>query len=142
MRSYLQKSHDIFIEFWTGKNRVQTANPTVFDKIAVQIIQTTLNSARYPAGDIDVYFAKTQISRLNITVWMSSITIPKLVLQNTLFVISFSKQSKQPTNTTIDILIRAQFDADVPANMQAFVMVLSNRPLKFQCDGNNISVIY
>ena len=59
-----------------------------------------------------------------------------------LFVFDVSKQSERIKNSVTDIQIKAQFNANVPANTEAFAVVISDRMLKFQSDGNKMSVVY
>ena len=59
-----------------------------------------------------------------------------------LFVIDVSKQSERLKSGVTDIQIKAQFDANVPTNTEAYAVVLSDRILKFQSDGNKMSVVY
>ena len=59
-----------------------------------------------------------------------------------LFVFDVSKQSERIKNSVTDIQIKAQFNANVAANTEAFAVVISDRMLKFQSDGNKMSVVY
>ena len=42
----------------------------------------------------------------------------------------------------VDIQIKANFTENVPANTGAFALVISDKMLSFQSDGNKMSVIY
>ena len=38
--------------------------------------------------------------------------------------------------------MKANFTENVPANTRAFALVISDKMLSFQSDGNNMSVVY
>jgi hypothetical protein len=59
-----------------------------------------------------------------------------------LFVFNVSKQSERLKTSVTDIQIKAQFGHNVPANTQVFAVVISDRMLTFQSDGNKMSVMY
>ena len=59
-----------------------------------------------------------------------------------LFVFDVSKQSERLKTSVTDIQIKTQFGQNVPANTQAFAIVITDRMLSFQSDGNTMSVMY
>ena len=42
----------------------------------------------------------------------------------------------------VDIQIKAQFTENVPANTKAYTVIIADKMLSFQSDGNKMSVIY
>ena len=60
----------------------------------------------------------------------------------TLFVIDVSHQSERLKESTVDIQIRAEFAGIVPANTEAFALVISDRILQFESDGQKMNVVY
>ena len=56
-------------------------------------------------------------------------------------VIDVSKQSEKLKHSTTDIQIKATFSENVPVNTMAYVMVISDRILYFQSDGEKLSVV-
>jgi len=42
----------------------------------------------------------------------------------------------------VDVQIKATFTAAVPANTEAFAVVISDKMLQFQSDGSKMSVVY
>ena len=42
----------------------------------------------------------------------------------------------------VDLTIRMEFSANVPANMQAYALVISDRMLKFKSDGSKMSGLF
>ena len=53
-----------------------------------------------------------------------------------------SKQKEKLKSSVVDIQINANFTENVSANTRAFALVISDKTLSFQSDGNKMSVIY
>ena len=59
-----------------------------------------------------------------------------------LFTFDVSKQKEKVKSSVVYIEIKANFTENVPANTRAFALVISDKMLSFQSDGNKMSVIY
>ena len=59
-----------------------------------------------------------------------------------LFTFDVSKQKEKLISSVVDIQIKANFIEIVPANTRAFTLVISDKMLSFQSDGNKMSAIY
>ena len=59
-----------------------------------------------------------------------------------LFVIDVSKQSEKLKSTVLDIQVKATFNSNIPANTIAHAVVISDRMMQFQSDGNKMNVVY
>jgi len=59
-----------------------------------------------------------------------------------LFVFDVSKQSEQLKISVVGILIKAFFDVAPPAGTDAYAIVISDKLLTFQSNGNNLNVVY
>ena len=59
-----------------------------------------------------------------------------------LFLFDVSKQSEKLKYSTTDIQIKADFNENVDAGTQVFAATISDRLIKFQSDGNKMSVVY
>ena len=59
-----------------------------------------------------------------------------------LFLFDVSEQSEKLKYSTTDIQIKMHFSANVPANTQAYAVIISDRLINFQSDGNTFSVVY
>ena len=59
-----------------------------------------------------------------------------------LFTFDDSKLKEKLKSSVVDIEIKANFTENVPANIRAFALVISDKMLSFQSDGNKISVVY
>ena len=56
-----------------------------------------------------------------------------------LFTFDFSKQTEKLKSSVVYIQIKANFTENVPSNTRAFGLVISDKMLSFQSDGNTIS---
>jgi len=116
-----------------------------------------LNSRRYPEIDYDdMNFTQQKCSRVdgdavafrtkfyNVEELISSPNITpadyKELFQ--MFVFDVTKQSEKLKNSVTDIQIKAQFSANVAANTKAFAVVISEKSLIFQSNGQKICVEY
>ena len=59
-----------------------------------------------------------------------------------IFTFDVSKQKEKLKFSVVDIQIKANSTENVPANTSAFALVISDKILSFQSDGNKMSVIY
>jgi len=59
-----------------------------------------------------------------------------------LFVFDVSKQPEKLKTSVVDVQVRAVFSEAVPAGTQAYAIVISDKLLTFQSDGNKMSVVY
>ena len=156
VKSSPEKPRYVIVGFQTGKDGDQEANPSIFDNVDVRNILVMLNSTRYPAVDYNLSFPKQQFSRAygdaaafrskfyRMDELVSNPNITPLDYKSLfpLFVFDVSKQSERIKNSVTDIQIKAQFNVNVAANTEAFAVVISDRMLKFQSDGNKMSVVY
>jgi hypothetical protein len=156
VKSSPEKPRYIIVGFQTDKDSDQTKNPSLFDNVDVTNMYVLLNSTRYPMVDYNQSFAKQQFSRaygdaasfrarfynMDELVSNPNITPSDYKTLYPLFVFNVSKQSERLKTSVTDIQIKAQFGHNVPANTQVFAVVISDRMLTFQSDGNKISVMY
>jgi len=59
-----------------------------------------------------------------------------------MFVFDVTKQSEKLKNSVNNVQIKAQFSENVAANTEAFPVVISDKSLIFQSDGNEMRVEY
>ena len=59
-----------------------------------------------------------------------------------MFVFDVIKQSEKLKNSVTDIQIKAEFSENVAANTEAFAVVISDKSLIFQSDGQKMRVEY
>jgi hypothetical protein len=156
VKSSPEKPRYVIVGFQTGKDGDQDANPSVFDNVDVRNMYVMLNSTRYPAVDYNVSFPKQQFSRMygdaaafrskfyNMDELVSNpnITPSDYRTLYPLFVFDVSKQSERLKTSITDIQIKTQFSQNVPVGTEAFAVMISDKMLKFQSDGNRMSVVY
>ena len=116
-----------------------------------------LNSRRYPEIDYDdTNFTQQKFSRVfgDAAAFRTKfyyveelISSPNITLADykeffPMFVFDVTKQSEKLKNSVTDIQIKAYFSANVPANTEAFTVVISDKNLIFQSDGQKMRVEY
>ena len=146
----------IIVGFQTNKNNRQDGNPAVFDHVGVNNIYCTLNSTRYPEVNYEISFERNQFSRaygdvalfrsklfnMDELVSNSNITLPDYKLLYPLFLFDVSKQSERLKYSVTDIQIKTTFEQNVPAGTEAYAVIISDRLMNFQSDGNKFTVLF
>ena len=145
----------IIVGFQSGKSGNQEQNPSIFDNVNVSNIYAMLNSVRYPTADYNFVFASQKFSRVygdvaefrskffNMDELVSSPNItPSDRELYPLFLLDVSKQSQKLKYSTTDIQIKMHFSLGIPLNTQAYAVIISDRLINFQSDGNKFSVVF
>ena len=145
----------IIVGFQTNKNGNQKQNPSLFDNLDVRNIYVMLNSTRYPTVDYNISFQKQKYSRpygdvadfrskfFNMDELISNPNITPFDYRvlYPLFLFDVTKQSEKLKYSTTDIQVKIDFNANVPANTQVYAVIISDRLINFQSDGNKFSVV-
>ena len=145
----------IIIGFQTDKINDQEQNASIFDNVDIINIYAMLNSTRYPTVDYNIDFAKNMFSRVygdaaefrskffNMDELISNPNFTPLEyrLMYPLFLFDVSKQSEKLKYSTTDIQIKMDFKDNAPANTQVYGVIISDRLINFQSDGNKFSVV-
>ena len=114
-----------------------------------------LNSIRYPTTDYNISFLGQKFSRVygdaaefrskffNMSELISKPSITPMECKNIypLFLFDVSKQNEKLKYSTTDIQIKMHFSAGTPINTIAYAVIISDRLINFQSDGNKFSVI-
>ena len=146
----------IIVGFQAGKSGDQEQNPSIFDNVNVSNIYAMLNSVRYPTTDYNISFLAQKFSRVygdvsefrakffNMDELVSNPNITPSDYRELypLFLFDVSKQSEKLKYSTTDIQIKMHFTANVPANTQAYAVIISDRLINFQSDGNKFSIVF
>ena len=155
VKSSPEKPRYIIVAFQTDKDGDQEKNTSAFDHASVRNMYVTLNSERYPAVDYDLSFTKQQFSRaygdaasfraryyrMDELVSNPNITPSDYKNLFPLFVFDVSRQSEKLKNSVTDIQVKARFNENVPANTEAFALVISDRIMSFASNGNTMTVV-
>ena len=145
----------IIVGFQANKIGNQKQNPSIFDNVNVSNIYVMLNSMRYPTTDYNISFLGQKYSRVygdaaefrskffNMDELISSPNINPVDYRTLypLFLFDVSKQSEKLKYSTTDIQIKMYFSANPPADTQAYAVIISDRLINFQSDGNKFSVV-
>ena len=146
----------IIVGFQTDKSGSQEQNPSTFNNVNVSNIYAMLNSMRYPTTDYNISFLGQKFSRaygdaaefrakfFKMDELVSNPNITPSDYRNLypLFLFDVSKQSEKLKYSTTDIQIKMHVSAAIPLNTQAYVVIISDRLINFQSDGNKFSVVY
>jgi len=157
VKSALEKPRWIILAFQTDKSGNQEHNPSIFYHCNLTNMFVMLNSRRYPEIDyVDTNFTQQKFSRVygdaaafrskfyNVEELISSANITPADYNELfpMFVFDISKQREKLKNSVTDIQIKAQVTANVAANTEAFPVVIIDKSLIFQSDGQKMRVEY
>ena len=115
-----------------------------------------MNQERYPAVDYNLSFPNQQFSRayreastfsekfygMDQLITQCNITPSDFKDLFPIMVFDVSKQSERLKSSTVDIQVKATFNTAVPTGTEAFAVVISDKLLNFQSDGQKMSVVY
>ena len=146
----------IIVGFQTNKSGNQKQNSSLFNNVDVSNIYVMLNSIRYPTTDYNISFDGQRFSRaygdaaefrakfFNMDELVSNPNITPSDYRNLypLFLFDVSKQSEKLKYSTTDIQVKIFFSEGIPANTQVYGVIISDRLINFQSDGNKFSVVY
>ena len=146
----------IIVGFQTNKINNQKQNSSVFDSVNITNIYIMLNSIRYPTADYNISFNEQQFSReygdtadfrskfFNMDEMVSSPNINPSDYRALypLFLFDVSKQSEKLKYSTTDIQVKMFFSEGIPLNTQVYGVIISDRLINFQSDGNKFSVVF
>ena len=146
----------IIIGFQHNGINNQTTNSSTFTNMNISNMYVILNSTRYPATDYNISFGAQQFSRVygDVTNFRSKFFNMDELISNpninpsdykdlySLFLFDVSKQSEKLKYSTTDIQVKMFFRGDVPINVQVYGVIISDRLINFQSDGNKFSVVF
>jgi len=144
----------VLVAFQTDRVESLTANPAVFDHVQVKHIYAELNKVRYPMFDMDLNVTQMKTSRAYKALRdfkedyygiegresSNQVTPIDFVDFFPIFVLDVRRQSERLKTSVQDIRIKVIFNAAVPANTTAYAVLISDRMLTLDSDGNRFSV--
>ena len=145
----------IIVGFQTNRIGNQLRNSSLFDNVDVTNIYVMLNSTRYPTVDSNIKFGENRFSRVygdaaefrskffNMDELISNPNFTPIEYKGLypLFLFDVSKQSEKLKYSTTDIQVKMHFNDNPPANTQVYGVIISDRLINFQSDGNKFSVV-
>ena len=146
----------IIVGFQTNRVNNQDTNPSLFDNLSVDNMYVMLNSTRYPAVDYNISFEKNHFSKVygDVANFRSKFFNMDELISNpninpsdykglyTLFLFDVSKQSEKLKYSTTDIQVKMSFGDNTPDRTQVYAVIISDRLVNFQSDGNKFSVVF
>jgi len=153
VRSAPERPRFVLIALQTEKTNDQQKNPALFDHCNVKNMHVILNSDRYPVDDYNVSFPMQRISRFykdaadfiskynGVFNAQCNFNPQEYIKMYPLFVFDVSRQSERLKTGIVDVTVNMEFTQNVPANTQAYAVVICDRILKFQGDGSRMNVI-
>jgi len=151
----VEKPRYIIIGFQTAKSDTQEENPAVFDNLNLVNAYVTLNSERYPVYDNITSFATNDYAKLydmfdnfkkdyygiDSLVGGTQVNFAAYRSLYPILVFDVRKQNERLKSGVTDIQVRFSFGANVPANTNAYAVIISDRFFKMSSDGRNMRVI-
>ena len=145
----------IIVGFQTEGSGDQDRNPSIFNNLNVRNIYVMLNNRRYPADDYNLSFPANQFSIaygdaanfrskfFNMDDLVSNPNINPSDYKDLypIFLFDISKQSEKIKYSSTDIQVKMEFDENVPADTEGYAVIISDRLINFQSDGNKFSVV-
>ena len=146
----------IIVGFQINRIGNQKTNPSTFNDVNIRNIYVMLNSTRYPTTDYNISFIEGKFSRVygdvanfrtkffNMDELVSNpnINSSEYASLYPLFLFDVSKQSEKLKYSTTDIQVKAYFNEGIPLNTQIYGVIISDRLINFQSDGNKFSVVF
>jgi hypothetical protein len=143
----------MLIGFQTDRSGSQLTNPAVFDNCNLKKIGVEINSDKYPYFDLSTNFAEYRVNDLfdeavkfkqsyhAITELESSMGfgVSEFVRLYPISVVDLRYQSETIKTSVQDIVIRAEFRENPPANTRAYAVLISDRKFYLQSDGNKFT---
>ena len=151
----VEKPRWIVVAFQTDRSETQEQNPAVFDNLQLTNAYITLNSERYPSGDIITNYTTNDYAKLydmfddfkknyygiDSLVGGTQVNFPAFKTLFPIIVFDVRKQNERLKSGVVDIQAKFQFGANVPANTTAYAIMISDRFFKMASDGKNMTVV-
>ena len=146
----------VLIGLQADKSGSHVRNFALFNHCNLTNMQVMLNHSRYPSVDMPTDFVKEQFAGVyklfydfasryyGIDNLLAGSAVNPIVFKS-LFpnhVFDVLKQSEQLTEGVVDLTVRMEFSVAVPANTQAYALVISDRIFKYKSDGSKMSVLF
>ena len=132
----------------------QRQNPAVFNNLNLKNAYVTLNSERYPMTDIMTNYGRNEFIRLytmfddfkkdyygiDSLVGGTQVNVPAYKSLFPIIVFDVRRQNETLKTAVMDIQVKFEFSAAVPANTTAYSVMISDRFYTLASDGKNMNV--
>ena len=146
-----EKPRWVLVGLKTNKSGNQENNAALFDHCNLINMQVWPNHSRYPSVVMATDFAKEQFADAcksfydfasryyGIDNLLAGSAVNPIAFKSLypIHIFVVSKESERLTGV-VDLIVRREFSANVPANTQAYALVISDRMLKFISDGSKL----
>ncbi|XP_065645648.1 uncharacterized protein LOC136076109 [Hydra vulgaris] len=146
----------VIVGFQTNKLLDQTTNPSLFDHCDLQNMQVIVRNKNYPELNYNLSFPNMKYSLAYGTAsdfsekfyGTSNLITNGNILYTEyrdlfpIMVFDVSNQRERLDSSIVNISINATFNTAVPANTMAYALVISDKLLNFQSDGNRLTQIH
>lgn len=147
-RSSTEKPAWLILAFATNKENNQETNPSIFDHNNLTNVHVRLNSEQYPGNEYTADFAKMRFNRIfgdasdfcrkyYGELGYSNILPSEFKTLYSIYAFDLTKQSEALKNSVVDIQVRAKFSVNVPADTQAYALIISDKLMMLKADGNS-----
>ena len=154
VRTAPEKPRYILIALQEDRSDNQEKNASNFDHLKVTQMSVKLNDTKYPARDVTADFAKHQFIeyyRMFSSFSQDYYGLDPLTSGNSMdpltykslfpiFYFDVSKQSERFDQSVVDVTVRMKFGANVPENVVAHALIISDRRIIFKSDGKKLNV--
>jgi len=151
----VEKPRWIIVGFQTAKNTNQTENPAVFNHLNVERAYADLNGSHYPRDDVIVNFSNNQYSRyyqmiddfkkeyhgINNLIGGCQINLETYKDLYPLIIFDVRYQNETLKSQVLATRLKFYFREGVPANTEAFAVILSDRKFKIDSDGIRMKML-
>ena len=147
-----EKPRFIILAFQETNGDNQIMNRGIFNHCNITNAFVQLNSERYPEMDLRLDFNENYYTTAykmlsdysNHILNKENCSISLIEYQNLypLLVFDVSRQSEKIKNSVTDIKIRATFKKNISKPTKAYALVLSDRLVKIQSDGNEMNIAF
>src|SRR6266568_3340637 len=151
----VEKPRWIIISLQTDRNSSQQQNPAAFDHLDLTNAYVTLNSVRFPIGDLNNDFARNDYMKLydgldafkldyygiDSLVGGTQVNVSAFKSLYPIIVFDVRKQNERIKSGVMDIQVRLEFGTVVPAATIAYAVIISDRVYKLSSDGKTMIVV-
>ena len=151
-----EKPRWVLIGLQTDKSESQVRNAALLDHCNLTNVQVMLNHSRYPSVDMPTDFVMEKYAGVyksfydfasryyGIDNLLAGSAVNPIAFKSLypIHVFDVSKQGERLTEGVVDLTVRMEFSVAVPANTQAYALIISDRMFKFKSDGSKMSVLF
>jgi hypothetical protein len=143
-----QRPRYVILAFQTGKDNSQLSNNALFDHCNMKNAYIQLNNERYPEQNLQIDFDSNNYAVVyKMMIDYASQTNCAVAYKDyrflhPIFVFDISRQNERLKDSPIDMKIKAEFNNNIPDNTHAYALILSDRIIQLQSDGEKMNINY